>query len=90
MKRNIPAAMAALLLAGCSGGPSSTDIQKAVQAVNERSEITNVQQASCTAATEGRYRCSFKVTIKNGNWVRDRELSQLFEKRPSGWALAGE
>ncbi|WP_221214429.1 hypothetical protein, partial [Sphingobium fontiphilum] len=40
-------------------------------------------------SNEGRYRCTFKATLQNGQWVRDRGKSFLFEKRLSGWAVAG-
>lgn len=81
----------ALALAACSGGePSASDIRGALQALEQRSQIEKVEQTSCADAAEGRYRCSFKVTIKSGNWVRDREMSRLFEKQPSGWAVAGQ
>jgi hypothetical protein len=78
-------------LAGCSGSPSDTDIQTALQATGQLDyrEVLKVEQSSCTDAGEGRYRCTFKATLRNGNWVRDREKSFLFEKRPSGWAVAG-
>lgn len=79
------------VVAACSGGaPSESDIQQALQALEQRSQIEAVEQVECADASEGRYRCSFKVTARSGKWVRDREMSRLFEKRPSGWAVAGE
>lgn len=85
------APMLALSLAACSAGPSDTDIQQALQATGklDYTNVLKVQQVNCTDAGEGRYRCTFKATLRNGQWVRDREKSFLFEKRPSGWAVAG-
>lgn len=82
-------------LAACSGGaPSASNIQRAIQAAEDRgplkTEITKVQDVVCNEADAGRYRCSFKVTVKNGSWVRNREGSRLFEKRASGWASVGQ
>lgn len=75
-------------VAACSGGaPSSGDIQGALQANNRMITITAVEQVNCADATEGRYRCSYKATNKSG---REYEASRLFEKRPSGWVVAGD
>src|SRR6185369_75923 len=44
-------------LAGCSGGaPSDADIKKAMQALEQRTEITKVEKSNCADAGEGRYR----------------------------------
>lgn len=74
-------------LAACSGGPSDSDIQQALQARERHTEIEKVEQSHCVDAGEGRLRCTYKATVRNGNWVRDRERSDLFERQPSGWAV---
>lgn len=80
-----------LPLAACAGGaPSKGDVQQALQTLERLSQIEEVDQLNCVDALEGRYRCSFKVKVRSGNWVRDRETSRLFEKHPSGWVVVGE
>lgn len=80
-----------LALCGCSSGePSASDIQQAMQAVERLNRVESVEQVNCVDASEGRYRCSFKMTARAGQRVRDLEVSRLFEKHPSGWIIAGK
>lgn len=91
-------AMPLFLLAACSGEPSSSDIQKAMQAKEDavgallgvKSEITSVDKNKCEKTDGGRFRCSFTATGKAGGNEANLELSRVFEKMNSGWVVVGE
>jgi hypothetical protein len=81
-------------LAACSGEPSGSDIQKAMQAKIDATDfaavITNVDKYQCIDVNEGRFRCTAKVSRTEGrNSTREKsaEQSLLMEKMGDGWRV---
>lgn len=83
----------AINLSGCSGGPSESDIDKAIRTLNSKAfiaaEIHSVKKLGCQAADgAGGYTCNVEIEAKNPfTGVQKGVRNIRFVKGSDGWEV---
>jgi hypothetical protein len=96
---------AALMLAGCSGGPSDSEVKEAFKVVFDREtiplaavskmtgseppELVEVNNLGCTKREPSGYACDVEVEVKFRGAAQKTAKKMNFVKGSDGWIIQG-